>query len=137
MLYIYDATEKRNETAKFMEGASFLGDADVKSKEKGFLCIKIKSTDGDGYPHDWMKLGDGGAAVLVITADMKLVQAFSKSTHELNTAENLQKAMDAAVKASPPNLAGAGAAAGAGAKAAANNNNKNGKNTNNYPISHG
>jgi hypothetical protein len=126
LLYIYDAVEKKNDTATFMEGAKFLGDADVKTKEKDFLCIKIKSTDGSGFAHDWMQMGDKGAALLVISADMKLVQSFSKSTRETNSAENLQKAMDAAAKAAAP--------AGAGPKAA--NNDKNNKNGKNNPNKH-
>src|SRR5437868_1776940 len=58
LLYIYDPTEKKNDLATLLEGQKFLDTPDVKSAENGFLCIKIKSTDGDGYPHDWMQLGD-------------------------------------------------------------------------------
>ena len=126
LLYIYDATEKKNDIATLLEGPKFLDTPEVKSAEKGFLCIKIKSTDGDGYPHDWMQLGDRGAALLVISADMKLVQAFDKSTKDSNTAEALLKAMETAQKAAP-----AAPPAPAPDKNAANNNKKNANGKNN------
>ena len=100
LLYIYDTDEKRNLTGQTIEGEKFLGDSGVKAKEGGFLLLKDKMGEGNGYPKEWLDLANGGAALLVLSSDMKVVQSFSKATKDSITAANLIAAMDAAVKAS-------------------------------------
>lgn len=100
LLYIYDTDEKRNVTAPLLEGPKFLADADVKAKESKFLLVKDKMGEGNNYPHDWIQQANGGAALLVLSADGKVIQSFSKTTKEQNTPAALMAAMDAAIKAS-------------------------------------
>jgi hypothetical protein len=100
LLYIYDTDEKRNVTAQSIEGPKFLGDSSVKAKESGLLLLKDKMGEGNGYPQEWVQQANGGAVLLVLSADMKVVQSFSKANKDKITAENLVAAIDAAVKAS-------------------------------------
>lgn len=98
LLYIYDLYAKHNVTTGAMEGPKFLGDADVKAKTRDFLCLKDKMSEGNGYPHDWVQLADGGAAVLVLSSDMKVIKTFGKKD-ALKSAD-LIAAMTAALAAS-------------------------------------
>jgi hypothetical protein len=97
LLYIYDHDAKRNPTAAAMEGPKFLGDADVKAKERDFLCLKDKMSEGNNFPHDWVQLADGGAAVIVLSSDMKVIKTFGKKD-ALNSTD-LVAAMTAALAA--------------------------------------
>jgi len=100
LLYIYDTEEKRNVTAQTIESDKVLGDASVKAKEGGFLLLKDKMGEGNGFPKEWISQADGGAVLLVLSSDMKVIQSFSKANKDTITAANIVTAMDAAVKAS-------------------------------------
>ena len=100
LLYIYDTEEKRNVTAQTIESDKVLGDASVKAKEGGFLLLKDKMGEGNGFPKEWVAQSNGGAVLLVLSSDMKVIQSFSKANKDTITAANVVAAMDAAVNAS-------------------------------------
>src|SRR5438132_140328 len=53
-IYLFDPSNNNNSRAKLLEGPDLLSNADVKSKLKSFLTLKIKTDGSDvkGWPQE-------------------------------------------------------------------------------------
>jgi len=72
-LYIKDANAKKNTEAALIEGSEFLGDAEFRKKLRGFSRVKIKNdgSDSKGWPAEWLKRAENGAALVLVSADRR------------------------------------------------------------------
>lgn len=81
LIYITDEGFKTNQKAKLFEN-ELLGHADVKAKMKPFTQIRMDS-DGaraKGWTKDWLNRGSNGAALLIISSDLRFPVWIDKAT---------------------------------------------------------
>lgn len=97
-LYIYDTRPAENTFAKFLE-TEVLVQAELKSALQDFECVKIKAdgSDGKGWPPEWLHPAAGGAAILLVSSDGRVVQTFSRGKGEEACKANWVQAAAAAI----------------------------------------
>jgi len=81
LIYISDEGFKTNQKAKLFEN-ELLSNADVKAKMKPFTQIRMDS-DGaraKGWTKDWLNRGSNGAALLIISSDLRFPVWIDKGT---------------------------------------------------------
>lgn len=81
LVYIVDEGYKNNPRAKLFE-ADILGSAEVKDQLKNFACVFIDSDGkrGKGWPKDFISRGSNGAAILMMSSDLRTTVWVDKST---------------------------------------------------------
>lgn len=94
LVYIADEAPKNNPFAKVLEN-DVLGGAEIKDKLKNYVTLRLASDGkkGKGWPPDIIKRGSKGAAILLISSDLRNSLWIDKNTpkDQLNAKHLLQQ----------------------------------------------
>lgn len=103
LLYIYYGGKGANVDAKFLEGADFLGDAEVQKQFKNFQCLRMDISRSDKMPKNWpLAITDRAKSfkncLAVLTSDFSNIVYFKKVPSDAGVLEAKPKSLLAAME---------------------------------------
>ena len=97
IVYFYDAKQKANHVAEKFEGKDLLLNSDIADRIKKFICVKIASDNKD-WPAQYLAYGQGGAGVMLWSADKKHSEVITRDDSAKINSAYLVKIMDGMIQ---------------------------------------
>lgn len=101
IVYIKDDGAKNNKEAEKLEGADFLGNADIRVKLRALTRVKIKhdGSNSKGWPQAWMAAAGNSAMLVLFSSDKSKVFPFGRATPKADfSKEAFLRAIDELLK---------------------------------------